>query len=505
MITPAKSIRWRFALWLAFLLVCVLTGFGFTAYQLHRTNRFDQLDDELERRVNALSTALRTPPNFPGSSNELLRVMRPMPGGPPFNLPTSNWPARSGGPPWGFGPGHRPPPDMLFDINGVQFSKETLSLFNDHDAAGFYYTLWFRDDGSGLKQSSNAPPNVPQPARPGRDTGIRTRTRGTFREAFHYTELGSCILAGRSIVAELQATRRFAAWLTVSGLAVLALGVGISWWLATRALRPVNEISAAATRISAGNLSERINVANTDNELGQLADTLNSTFARLEGAFAQQKQFTADASHELRTPLAVLISEAQTTLARERTAAEYRTTVEGCLESAQQMRKLTESLLQLARLDAGREVLRPEKFDLAVTVLKCVDRLQPLAKEKCITIKTSWSAAEAVGDADRLAQVVTNLLCNAIEYNRPGGEVCVNLESRPGGVELTMTDNGRGIPAEELPRVFERFYRADKSRSTHGNGLGLAISKAIVEAHGGTIHVTSEADVGTVFTVRLPG
>jgi len=499
MIKPPQSIRWRFVLWLAFLLICILTGFGFTAYQLHRTNRFDQLDDDLERRVNALSIELRTPPNLSGRRGDMSPGMRPPPREPP-----PDWPAPRGGPPRDFGPGQSAAPGFGFEINEVRLSKETLSLFDEREADGFYYVLWSRDDGSVLKHSTNAPTVVSQPERPGRDTGTRTRTRGTFREAFHYTERGNCILAGRSIVAELQATRRFAAWLAVSGLGVLAFGVGISWWLASRALRPVSEISAAATRISAGNLSERINVANTDNELGQLANTLNSTFARLEGAFAQQKQFTADASHELRTPLAVLISESQTTLARERTAAEYRSTVEGCLATAQQMRQLTESLLQLARLDAGREDLRREKFDLAASVRKCVARVHPLAKDKGITTQTTLGASECVGDADRLAQVVTNLLTNAIQYNRPGGEVRVNLETREGVVVLTVADNGPGIHAQDMPRVFERFFRADKARSTGGNGLGLAISKAIVEAHGGTIDAASADGSGATFIVRLP-
>ena len=152
------------------------------------------------------------------------------------------------------------------------------------------------------------------------------------------------MLAGRSIVADLAALRRFAWLLLGAGGTVLALGLGGGWLLSSRALRPVEEIGLAASRISQGNLAERIDIADTDSELGRLAAVLNSTFARLEAAFAQQKRFTTDASHELRTPIAVLISETQTTLARERTAAEYRATVEACLDTAQQMKRLTHSL-----------------------------------------------------------------------------------------------------------------------------------------------------------------
>ena len=146
--------------------------------------------------------------------------------------------------------------------------------------------------------------------------------RDTLREAYQFTELGDCVLVGRSLVVNRQTQHRLAWTLLAAGGAVLALGLGGGWWLTTRAIRPVVQISAAASRISAGNLSERISTAEPDNELGRLAEVLNRTFGRLEAAFTQQKQFTADASHELRTPIAVLISEAQTALSRERTNAE---------------------------------------------------------------------------------------------------------------------------------------------------------------------------------------
>jgi len=213
--------------------------------------------------------------------------------------------------------------------------------------------------------------------------------------------------------------------LGAAGSAVLALGLGGGWWLTTRAIRPIEEISAAARRISAGNLAERISSTDPDNELGRLAEVLNSTFARLEAAFAQQRQFTADASHELRTPLAVLISEAQTALARERTAPEYRETVVACLETAQQMRRLTESLLTLARLDAGRESLPFERIDLTKCAGINVERLRPLANERGIRIECKLGPAEAVGHADQIDQVLANLLGNAIHYNKSSGEIVV--------------------------------------------------------------------------------
>jgi heavy metal sensor kinase len=282
------------------------------------------------------------------------------------------------------------------------------------------------------------------------------------------------------------------------------MGLLGGWFISSRAIRPINDISSAAAKISAGDLSQRINVAEAESELGQLAAVLNSTFARLESAFAQQQQFTSDAAHELRTPVSVMLTQAQTALNRERTAPEYRETVEACQRAAQRMRKLIESLLALARLDAGQEVLKRLRFDFSKTVSDCAELVKPIAEARGIKISTALEPVEISGDSERLAQVVTNLLTNAIQYNRAEGEVNVTLELQNGFAVLTVADTGAGIPPEDLPRVFERFYRAEKSRTGAGNsGLGLAISKAIVEAHGGGIEVASELDRGTIFTVRL--
>src|SRR5437667_11836 len=180
-----------------------------------------------------------------------------------------------------------------------------------------------------------------------------TRMRGTLREMFHFTPPGECVLAGRDISRELSDSRRFAGLLLGAGGAVLVLGLVGGWWLSARAIRPIKEISATASRISGGDLSQRIPADDTDNELGQLAGVLNSTFARLEATFAQQARFTSDAAHELRTPVSVILTQTQTALSRPRAEPEYREALAACQRAAQRMRKLTASLLELARLDAG--------------------------------------------------------------------------------------------------------------------------------------------------------
>jgi heavy metal sensor kinase len=269
-------------------------------------------------------------------------------------------------------------------------------------------------------------------------------------------------------------------------------------------LRPIGDISATAARIAGGDLSQRIHTADTSSELGQLAGVLNNTFARLQAAFARQAQFTADAAHELRTPVSVVMTQTQTALARERPAGEYRETLAACQRAAQRMRRLIDSLLTLARLDAAETNRVP--CDLDRMAAEAVELLRPLAEAQGVVLETELAPARCLGNAEQLGQVVTNLVSNAIHYNRPGGSVRVKVAGDSGAAVLTVADNGVGIAAEDLPHVFERFYRADKSRTrtTGGAGLGLAIAKQLVEAHGGKIWVQSEQGRGATFSFTLP-
>jgi signal transduction histidine kinase len=201
--------------------------------------------------------------------------------------------------------------------------------------------------------------------------------RGNLREFFHYTPPGDCILVGRNIRDDLYGLRRFAWLLAGAGVAILACGLAGGWWVSTRALRPIGDISAAAIRISTGDLTQRIHTADSDSELGQLARVLNDTFARLQFAFDWQLQFTGDASHELRTPVSVVLTQTQTALSRERPAAEYRESLVACQRAAQRMRQLIESLLTLARLDSGEAVATREPCDLHQVTCEAAEACDP--------------------------------------------------------------------------------------------------------------------------------
>ena len=239
---------------------------------------------------------------------------------------------------------------------------------------------------------------------------------------------------------------------------------------------------------------------------GRLAGVLNSTFARLDAAFTQQARFTSDASHELRTPVSVIISQTQTALSRERPSAEYREALEACQRAARRMKTLTESLLELARLDAGQEPMRKELFDLLRVAGECVEMVRPLAADRGIQIHCDVASIECLGDAGRIGQVVTNLLTNAIHFNRDQGEVRLAARPEGGAILLSVADTGQGIPAEDLPHLFERFFRSDRAKRmfTDGSGLGLYIAKAIVEGHGGHFTLAPQENGGAVATVDIP-
>jgi signal transduction histidine kinase len=238
-----------------------------------------------------------------------------------------------------------------------------------------------------------------------------------------------------------------------------------------------------------------------------LCHTLNDAFARQETAFARQTRFTADASHELRTPLSIIRTHIDLALKRERTPEEYREALQTCLRSAERMSSVVQGLLTLARADSGADTFARDEIRLDSVVRAVVESLQAAADERQIALHLDLAPVVVWGDGDRLADVASNLVSNAVRYNRPGGQVTVTLLDEAGDAELRVADTGIGIPAPARARIFERFYRVDdaRSRAAGGAGLGLAITRWIVEGHGGTITVEDRPGGGSLFVVTLPG
>ncbi len=287
----------------------------------------------------------------------------------------------------------------------------------------------------------------------------------------------------------------------------MMLAVGGGYFLVKRALSPVDRIIASAQQISSQNLSERLPVAQTGDELERLSVALNHMIERLDAAFQYSRRFMADASHELRTPLTVLRGELESCVQERRLPHELRDRLGSALEEVVRLAAIVEGLFAISRLDAGEAQMEWEQFDLAQLVTSTADQMSLLAEDKSIRVTCTVAPDVQVrGDRQRLKQVVVNLLDNAIKYTPPGGAISLTVHTHDDKAVLEVADNGLGIPPQALPHVFERFYRVDKARSREmgGAGLGLSIVKSICTFHHGRVEVTSTAHQGSRFRVELP-
>jgi heavy metal sensor kinase len=288
---------------------------------------------------------------------------------------------------------------------------------------------------------------------------------------------------------------------------VAALAVAGGSFLVKRALLPVDRIVASTERISSQNLGERLPVAHTGDELERLSIALNHMVQRLDEAFQYTRRFMADASHELRTPLTVLRGELESFIQEPALPPEWRDRLGSALEEVERLASIVEGLFAISRLDAGEAAAEWVKLDLARLAAATADQMSLLAEDK--NIQVTCAAAEPVwveGDQARLKQVVVNLLDNAIKYTLQGGAVALTVSALDSKAVLEVADNGIGIPAEALSRVFDRFFRVDKARSRElgGAGLGLSIVKSICTAHHGRVEASSLPGQGSRFRVELP-
>lgn len=294
----------------------------------------------------------------------------------------------------------------------------------------------------------------------------------------------------------------------IVGLPVAAVIITAGGYLLVRrALIPVEKITRAAERITQHNLSERLPVSQTGDELERLSISLNRMIGRLDDAFQNSKRFVADASHEMRTPLTILRGELENLIEDPRLDAEIRERAASMFEEAVRLSRIVDQLFMLTRLDAGEAQAEWSRFDLGALAKNTAEQLSLLAEDKHISIICDAHQSVPVeGDPARLKQVVVNLLDNAIKYTRENGRIQLRVQAVNGHAIMEVEDNGVGIPREALPHVFERFYRVDQTRSGdfEGAGLGLSIAKAICSAHGAEIEVTSVPSVGSCFRVKLP-
>ncbi|MCS6809428.1 MAG: ATP-binding protein [Bacteroidota bacterium] len=287
---------------------------------------------------------------------------------------------------------------------------------------------------------------------------------------------------------------------------VLLLALIIGWLLAKYFVQPVEEITRLADEITEHNLSQRLPIRRVNDEITRLTHTLNAMIERLERSFAQIRQFTGDASHELRTPLAILMGELEMALHADKSPREYQETIASALEEVSRLSQVVKNLLELSRADAGQATLDLEELSLSALMENLVEDAMILAEEKNITVSANVESAVIIhGDRVRLHQALLNVIDNAIKYTDSGGRITVGLRTQGNEVLVSVSDSGCGIPSEDIPHIFDRFYRVDKSRSSvNGHGLGLSIVKWVIEAHKGRIKVTSTLGKGTIFLIWLP-
>lgn len=319
---------------------------------------------------------------------------------------------------------------------------------------------------------------------------------------------GLVIQCAENIQNHINLLNRYRLVLSLSILSIMIISASGGFLIAKKALKPVKDISETIDRISESNLSERISVKNIPEELKDLASSFNRTFDSLERSFNRQRQFAADASHELRTPLSVILSQSEIILRKDRTTIEYKNALAAIMESSMMMSQMVQKLLTLARLDTEKVNLKIEYIDLSEIIHEAVKLLRPLAEKKGISINISIDEEYIIhGDREGLLELFVNIIDNAIIYNVSEGRIDIAFRREKGFLVTEIKDRGIGIPEEDLDKVFDRFYRVDKSRSKEsgGIGLGLSICNEIVKLHGGRIEIKSKVGEGTFVSVYLKG
>lgn len=454
------SIRWRLTLWYGIVLSVILAGFSGAVYLLMQRHLLTLTDAALSEELAELADEVRRVESRSSLSGNLRMRF----------------------------PGHE----------GYELEVRTMTGQPLFRSAGIEAT------------------GLPDPVTAGNRADLPTYTSITL-ESSRPLRVATCTVTGPSgtfliqaavtLVPNLRALRELITVFLTIGPVALAFAIGGGYWLARKALSPVDRMAVTAAEITANRLDRRLAEPETLDELGHLTRTFNTMISRLQRSFEEVRRFTADAAHELRTPLAAMRTEAEVALRSPRSPDRDARVLENLLEEIERLSRLVSQLLFLCREDTGIGANNFQPVRLDTLVRDVVEHVQVMAQERGLDLRAALASRyEIKGDADRLRQLFFNLLDNAIKYTPPGGSVAVEGRIEDGKVRVTITDTGIGIPGEHVPHVFDRFYRVDSSRSreTDGNGLGLAICCAIAESHGGRLEIESTLGVGTRVVVTMP-
>lgn len=456
------TLRVRFALWLSALLLVVLAAFGVSVYLSLARGLASSLEDSLRLAASQVAGSLNVEDGKVDLSESL-----------PESDETASLRER--------GLTYR-----VLDPDGIALV-----------AFGPYRALPISDES--LTSARAGRSSFATLANPAEGLRVRVYTVPVLQEG----RVTAVVQVSETLEGIEETLNRLLLSLALGGVLLSVVAGSAGYLLVARALSPIDQITRTARRISGEDLSSRLNLPRTRDEVGRLAETFDEMLARLDGAFRRERQFTADASHELRTPLAAMQAILSVVREERRTPQEYELALADLSEEADRLRSLAEDLLQLTRGGFGQPLSR-EEVDLSALLNDAADVLRPLAAAKGLSLTCDVPPGlTLLGDSDNLIRLFVNLLDNAVKFTERGS-VSVVARLEPSEVAVSVADTGPGISPEHLHHVFDRFYRVEASRSSRGAGLGLAIAQEIAAAHGGMIEVTSTLEQGTSFTVRLP-
>jgi heavy metal sensor kinase len=464
------SVRVRLTLWYLAVLALVLIAFSVGVYALLAQSLYDRLDSTLRNEVRALAASLEHQMTQGKTESEAALIVQ-----------EERFASRQA--------------TAIFDANGQLIAEKptrsgkharlpAINLLQADDT--YFYSILEEEDGG----------------RDGRRIAVKRIPNNSTGQSYIFAVSQPL----DRVAEELMSMRRILFIAVPLALALAGLG---GWFLARRSLAPVVTMSERARRIGAENLEERLPIVNPRDELGRLAATFNELLTRLEGSFQQQLRFMADASHELRTPLFVLRTATDVTLGREhREENEYREALRIASEQTHRLTRIVEDMFTLARADAGNRTLDESDFYLDELIAEAARAASVLSESKGVRLELiNGMDMLCHGDEGLLRQMVMNLLGNAIKHTPSGGVVRVSLDRLNGQYVIKVSDTGTGVPVEAQPHIFERFYRADKARSSAdggGAGLGLAIARWITEAHDGQLELERSDETGSVFIASVP-
>lgn len=396
--------------------------------------------------------------------------------------------------------------------NPINWNKVAEAI--EQKAEGHAPRHWFcviQDDNSNILAKTQSSPqiNVHLPL----TSEFRAGNSGDFRYGQLTLTLNGhknesyLVRVGSSLDEVKEDVSRVTSVAMIAGLFLLVVAPVGGYVLARRATDPLHQINQATARLRPSRLDERLVDRKTGDELDQLAITINGLLDRIADHLARHRDLVANAAHELRSPLAAIRSTAEVALNQDRSVEDYKELLSVVIEEASRLGTLVQQLLLLAESDAHRLEHKQEPVDVGRLVRRCADMFEGVVDSKGIRLKTEIETATVRGDADHLRQVILNLLDNATKFTKAGGEIRLRVWKHANEVIIEVADTGIGIPEVHQQRVFERFYRADKSRErspSGGTGLGLSICQAIIDAHGGTIHLSSTPGEGTSIWIHLP-